>query len=157
MIKGGFNLRNGREIDHRGSVGVLNASPQVFFAVSNNLLNAQYNTPATANSCAGCINTTDLSNLYSTTNDLLGRIGSVTAGFVSQPNLSAFKTPGSSNNLDARWDEYDFYLQDTWHILPNLVIDYGLRDDMRLAPKRQAFPSLVPNQDVTYGKQRPAH
>ena len=153
MIKGGFNLRNGREIDHRGSVGVLNASPQVFFAVSNNPLNAQYNTPATANSCAGCINTTDLSNLYSTTNDLLGRIGSVTAGFVSQPNLSAFKTPGSSNNLDARWDEYDFYLQDTWHILPNLVIDYGLRDDMRLAPKLQAFPSLVPNQDVTYGKQ----
>ena len=151
-IKGGFNLRNGREIDHRGSVGALNASPQVFFSPSNNPVNSQYNTPVTSATCAACINTTDLSNLYSTTNDLLGRIGSVTAGFASQSNLSAFKPAGSSNNLDARWDEYDFYLQDTWHVLPNLVIDYGLRDDMRLAPKLQGFPSLVPNQDVTYGK-----
>ena len=53
--------------------------------------------------------------------------------------------------MDARWDEYDFYMQDTWHATPNLVIDYGLRDDTRLAPKFQGFPSLVPNQDMRYG------
>lgn len=155
IIKGGFNLRNGREIDHRGSIGSLNASPQVSFSTSSNPLNTtQYNTPATGcGATTTCINSNDLPTLYSATNDLLGRIGAVTAGYVSLPDLSAFKPAGTTNMLDARWDEYDFYLQDTWHVLPNLVIDYGLRDDMRLAPKLQGFPSLVPNQDITYGKQ----
>ena len=150
IFKAGVNLRNGREIDHRGSIGALNASPQVDFSATANPLNTtQYNTPTIA---ANGINSNDLPNLYSTTNDLLGRIGTVTAGYVAQADLSAFKPAGSTNNMDARWDEYDFYIQDTWHVLPNLVIDYGLRDDMRLAPKFQGFPSLVPNQDVTYGK-----
>ena len=161
IFKGGFNLRNGREIDHRGGIGTsANATPQVAFSTGNNPLNTtQYATPVGGCSANAqppapttCINSIDLTALYNTTNDLLGRIGSVVAGYVSQPNLTAFKTAGSSNNLDTRWDEYDFYIQDTWHILPNLVIDYGLRDDMRLAPKLQGFPSLVPNQDITYGK-----
>jgi hypothetical protein len=151
IIKGGINLRNGREIDHRGSIGALNAIPQVNFSATTNPLNVtQYNTPTTA---TNGINSTDLTTLYSTTNDLLGRIGTITAGYVSMPNLSAFKPAGSINTMDARWDEYDFYLQDTWHVLPNLVIDYGLRNDARLAPKFQGLPSLVPNQDLRYGTQ----
>jgi hypothetical protein len=152
IIKGGFNLRNGREIDHRGSIGVLNAIPQVNFSTSSNPANAtQYKTPASSSSCPSCINSTDLATLNSSVNDMLGRIGSVTAGYVSQSNLSAFKPAGTINNMDSRWDEYDFYIQDTWHATPNLVIDYGLRDDARLAPKFQGFPSLVPNQDMRYG------
>jgi hypothetical protein len=152
ILKAGFNLRNGREIDHRGSVGALNAIPQVTFATSNNPVNTtQYNTPISSSSCANCINSTDLGTLNSAVNDMLGRIGSTQAGYVSQPNLTAFKPAGSINDMDARWDEYDFYVQDTWHALSNLVIDYGIRDDTRLAPKFQGFPSLVPNQDMRYG------
>jgi hypothetical protein len=152
IFKGGFNLRNGREIDHRGSIGALNAIPQVNFSTSNNPVNTtQYNTPVSSSSCANCINSTDLGTLNSAVNDMLGRVGSITAGYVSQPNLSAFKPAGTINMMDARWDEYDFYIQDTWHALPNLVIDFGLRDDARLAPKFQGFPSLVPNQDMRYG------
>ena len=86
---------------------------------------------------------------------MLGRVGSLQAGYVSQPSLSAFKPAGSSNMMDARWDEYDFYVQDTWHARPNLVIDYGLRDDARLAPKFQGFPSLVPNQDMRMERRLP--
>ena len=155
IYKAGFNLRNGREIDHRGSIGSLNAIPQVNFSIGNNPLNTtQYNTPGSGCGASGsCINTTDQTGLYNATNDLLGRIGAVTAGYVAQSDLSAFKPAGTINTMDARWDEYDFYIQDTWHALPNLVIDYGLRDDTRLAPKFQGFPSLVPNQDITYGKQ----
>ncbi|MDQ2925378.1 MAG: hypothetical protein M3R43_07480, partial [Acidobacteriota bacterium] len=149
VIKGGFNLRNGREIDHRGSIGNLNAIPQVNFSTLSNPLNTtQYNTPTPG---ANGINSTDQATLFAATNDLLGRVGSVTEGYVSLADLSAFQPAGTTNMLDARWDEYDFYLQDTWHALSNLVIDYGLRDDMRLAPKLQGFPSLVPNQDVRYG------
>jgi hypothetical protein len=153
IIKGGFNLRNGREINHRGSIGVLNAIPQVNFSTSSNPVNvAQYKTPVSSSSCANCINSTDLGTLNSAVNDMLGRVGSLQAGYVSQANLAAFKPAGSINNLDARWDEYDFYVQDTWHARPNLVIDYGLREDSRLAPKFQGFPSLVPNQDMRYGR-----
>mgnify|MGYP001262311141 CR=1 FL=1 len=152
ILKAGFNLRNGREIDHRGSIGALNAIPQVTFSTSNNPVNTtQYNTPVSSSSCASCISSTDLGTLNSTVNDVLGRIGSTQAGYVSQPSLAAFKPAGSINDMDARWDEYDFYVQDTWHATPNLVIDYGLRDDTRLAPKFQGFPSLVPNQDMRYG------
>jgi hypothetical protein len=152
IIKGGFNLRNGREIDHRGSIGTLNAIPQVNFSTNNNSVNTtQYKTPTSSSSCASCISSTDQGTLNSAINDMLGRIGSVTAGYVSQSNLSAFKPAGTINNMDSRWDEYDFYIQDTWHATPNLVIDFGLRDDARLAPKFQGFPSLVPNQDMRYG------
>jgi hypothetical protein len=152
IIKGGFNLRNGREIDHRGGIGALNAIPQVNFSASTNPANTtQYKTPATSSCTPSCINSTDLATLNSALNDMLGRIGSVTAGYVSQSSLSAFKPAGTINMMDHRWDEYDFYIQDTWHATPNLVIDFGLRDDARLAPKFQGFPSLVPNQDMRYG------
>ncbi len=152
VFKVGFNLRNGREIDHRGSIGSLNAIPQVTFSTSSNPLNTtQYMTPTSSSTCPSCINSIDQTNLYSATNDLLGRIGSIQDGYVSQANLAAFKPAGTINMIDARWDEYDFYIQDTWHIRPNVVLDYGLRDDMRMAPKLQGFPSLVPNQDIRYG------
>ena len=149
VFKAGINLRNGREINHRGSIGALNAVPQVTFSTSNNVADpTQYKTPTTA---SNGINSTDLGTLNSALNDMLGRIGSLQAGYVSQPDLSAFKPAGTINHLDARWDEYDFYIQDTWHATPNLVIDYGIRDDMRLAPKFEGFPALVPNQDMRYG------
>jgi hypothetical protein len=158
IIKGGFNLRNGREINHRGSIGAVNAIPQVTFlatsttAPTNPVNTTAYNTPASGCSAStNCISSTDQTTLYNATNDMLGRIASVQAGYVSQPDLSAFKPAGTINHLDARWDEYDFYIQDTWHATPNLVIDFGIRDDTRLAPKFQGFPSLVPNQDVRYG------
>jgi hypothetical protein len=147
IIKGGINFRYGREIDQRGSVGALNAVPQVTFTTSSNPLNTtQYKTPSTG------INTSnDQPNLYSAVNDLLGRVGSLQAGYVAQPDLSAFKPAGTINNMDHRWPEYDFYLQDTWHALPNLVLDFGMRVDARLAADLHSFPGLVPNQSVNFG------
>ena len=150
IFKAGVNLRYGREIDHRGSVGSLNVIPQVAFSTSNNPVSSYYNIPTTSSSCTSCINTNDISTLNSGVNDLLGRIGSVAAGYVAQ-NLNTFKPAGSLNIMDARWPEYDFYVQDTWHVTPRLVLDYGLRDDMRLAPVFKSFVPLVPNQDVRYG------
>lgn len=150
LFKAGVNLRYGREIDHRGSVGALNVIPQVAFSTANNPVSSFYNVPANSSTCASCINSNDVSTFNSAVNDLLGRIGSVAAGYVAQ-DLSTFRPAGSLNVMDARWPEYDFYLQDTWHILPNLVLDYGLRDDMRLAPQFKSFVPLVPNQDLRYG------
>ncbi len=150
IFKAGVNLRYGREIDHRGSVGSLNVIPQVAFSTSNNPVSSYYNVPTTSSGCGSCINTNDISTLNSATNDLLGRIGSVAGGYVAQ-NLNTFQPAGSLNIMDARWPEYDFYVQDTWHVTPHLVLDYGFRDDMRLAPVFKSFVPLVPNQDVRYG------
>ncbi len=151
LYKAGVNLRYGREIDHRGSVGALDIIPQVFFSTGNNPVSSFYNVPTTSSTCSSCINTNDISTLNSATNDLLGRIGSVAAGYVAQ-DLNTFKPAESINIMDSRWPEYDFYLQDTWHVTPRLVLDYGFRDDMRLAPVFKSFVPLVPNQDVTYGR-----
>jgi hypothetical protein len=155
VLKAGVNFRYGREIDQRGSIGNLNAIPQVNFgapppnSVTSNT-NApdatQYNIPSTGINAAN-----DKPDLLAAINDLLGRVGQVQAGYVAQPNLSAFKPAGTVNNMDHRWPEWDFYVQDTWRALPNLVLDYGLRLDARQAPNLHSFPGLVPNQPMRYG------
>ena len=148
VLKGGINFRYGREIDQRGSIGSLNAVPQVTFSTTSNPVDTtKYNTPATS---AG-INSNDQTTLYNAINDMLGRVGQLQAGYVAKPDLSAFKPAGTINNMDHRWPEYDFYVQDTWKVLPNLVLDYGVRLDARQAPNLHSFPGLVPNQSVNYG------
>ncbi|HZY63070.1 MAG TPA: TonB-dependent receptor [Edaphobacter sp.] len=150
-FKAGINFRYGREIDHRGSIGSLDAIPQVNFSASTNPLDPnRYNTP---DPNSGTIDTqNDLPNLDSATNDLLGRIGSIQAGYVSNSDGSAFKPAGSINIMDTRWPEYDFYFQDSWKLLPNLVIDYGVRLDARMAPRFKGAPGLVPSVPLTDGQ-----
>lgn len=149
IFRGGVNLRYGREIDERGSIGVLDAIPQVTFSASSNPVNTTaYNTPS-----SGIDTTADQGDLYSAINDLLGRVGQLQAAYVAKRDLSAFKPAGTLNYMDHRWPEYDFYVQDTWHALPNLVLDYGLRLDARLAPDLHSFPGQVPNQSMIYGTQ----
>lgn len=149
-FKAGVNLRYGRQIDHRGSIGSLDAIPQVGFGTGANPIDpSHYNTPSSG---SGTIDTqNDLPNLYAATNDLLGRIGDVTVGYVSNSTGSAFKPAGSINIMDNRWPEYDFYVQDSWKLLSNLVIDYGVRLDARMAPRFKSAPGLVPSVDLTYG------
>lgn len=146
VIKGGINFRFGRQIDQRGSIGALNAIPQVTLSASSNAPDAgAYSIPSTG------INSTDQTALKGAINDMLGRIGQQQAGYVAKPDLSAFKPAGTINNMDHRWPELDFYVQDTWKALPNLVLDFGIRVDARLAPDLHSFPGLVPNQSVSYG------
>src|SRR5260370_36718980 len=83
---------------------------------------------------------------------MVGRIGRITAGYVSNSDRSAFKPAGSINIMDTRWPEYDFYLQDSWKILPNLVIDYGVHLDARMAPQFKTGSGLVPNIPLAYGQ-----
>ena len=149
-FKAGVNFRYGREIDQRGSIGSLNAIPQVTFSTGSNPVNTtQYNIPSTTGT--NPINSTDQANLSSAINDLLGRVGQLQTGYVANPDLASFKPAGTINNMDHRWPEWDFYLQDTWRARPNLVIDYGLRLDARKAPNLHSFPGLVPNQSMNYG------
>ena len=149
IFKAGINFRYGREIDNRGSIGSVNVIPQVAFSTANNPVDvASYAVPS-----AGINTVYDQPTVTSAINDLLGRIGSVTAGYVSNHDSTAFDPSGTVNIMDSRWPEYDFYVQDSWKIRPNLVLDYGVRLDARMAPRFRGFPLLVPNQNVLLGAQ----
>ncbi|HEU5452101.1 MAG TPA: TonB-dependent receptor [Terriglobales bacterium] len=145
----GFNGRYLREIDHRGSIGVLNAYPLVYFGTGDNPVGSAYNLPTTA---ANGINSNDLTSAQEAVNLMLGRIGQVQEGFVANRDLQTFKPARSWNFMDHRWPEYDFYGQDSWKILSNLTLDYGVRWEIRIAPHLSNFPNLVPNQSVLFGE-----
>lgn len=144
-LKGGVNFRYARHIDHRGSIGALNAFPQVNFSLAANPINRTlFGIPTNMDT------TNDRGRLENAINDLLGRIGQVQQGYVALDD-SAFRPAPSFNAMDHRWPEYDFYIQDTWKLLPNLTIDLGLRLEARMSPDLVSFKNLVPNQPVVYG------
>jgi hypothetical protein len=170
LIKAGANLRYQQHKDVRGSIGGQNAVPIVNIAGS-----AQTNTSCATgsfgaggvsgvsgsgqelfclpSSTAGTplfINSNDLTRLQTTINDLLGRVGTVTQGFVATPDLFSYLPPGSLFLNDARYPEYDFYVQDTFRLRPNLTIDLGVRFEAKLTPiaRNRLY---TPNQPVSIG------
>jgi hypothetical protein len=141
IIKTGINFRFGRQIDDRSSAGG-QIEPQVLFTATNSNFTG-YNLPTTG------INATDLTNLRSTINNLIGRISQ---GFVADPNNpSQFAPAGTRWNFTAYYPEYDFYVQDTWRVRQNLTLDLGLRWEFKLNPSSDGLPILRPNQPFTAG------
>ncbi|MBS1856082.1 MAG: TonB-dependent receptor [Acidobacteria bacterium] len=122
-LKFGTNIRLGREIDARGSVGAYNATTDVYF--NADLDNATFNVPAAINQAY------DLPSLRNSINFLLGRVGEMQRGFVA---LDGKNYTASLLNFDAHWNEYDFYGQDSWKLRPNLTVDLGLRWEIKMAP-----------------------
>ncbi len=139
-LKFGTNLRLGREIDSRGSVGSYNATTDVYFNADIN--NATFNVPAAINQ------STDLTLLRSSINFLLGRVGEIQRGF-SAPDGQKFVT--GLLPFDAHWNEYDFYGQDSWKIRRNLTIDLGLRWEIKMAPTSPNPVMSHPNQPLVGG------
>lgn len=163
VVKAGVNLRLGKSTDDRASVaggqieGAYNFSrtvnstfPAVWALPSGNI-------PGTGtgptNPAVSVINTADRTRLENTINDLLGRVGTVSRAFVSDPdNPSAFAEPGTRYLFDANHPELDFYVQDNWRFRKNLVFDLGVRWEIRLAPRSAGGrPILVPDRPVTLG------
>lgn len=146
VFKVGTNFRYARHIDSRWSIGNLGAEPIVDFDPSvNNVDATAFNLPTNINSKF------DLPMLRGTINDLLGRVGSISQGLVAQSDQQ-FAPPGTFLHADFRLPEYDFYGQDTWRLKPNLVIDLGLRWEIRLSPRVTNPQSMLhPNQPIGFG------
>ncbi|HVF58154.1 MAG TPA: TonB-dependent receptor [Pyrinomonadaceae bacterium] len=144
-FKFGTNLRYQQHIDDRGGVAGLLITPYVDFSRVTNPVPANFNVPT-----AG-INTNDRPRLQSLINVLLGRVGNVSQGFVAL-NDTTFGPPGTRFNFDARYPEYDFYAQDTWKILPNLTLDYGLRWEVKLSPRGPSNTILRPDRPIRFGE-----
>ena len=160
VIKAGANIRLGRSVDDRTNVGggaiefAYNFSRTVNnnFALpgwvtlpSGNIPGVSPNTPR--------INTNDRTRMENMINDVLGRVGTISQAFVSDPNNpGAFAPAGTRWIFEANHPEIDFYLQDTWRVLPNLTLDIGARWEIKNPPSSAGGrPILVPNKPFVLG------
>jgi hypothetical protein len=144
-FKWGINFRYQRHIDDRGSIGSLNAAPSVNLDPGiNNVDPVAFNLPTNINA------TFDLPSLKGTINDLLGRVGEIDQGLAAISDTQ-YGSPGTHLRFDFRMPEYDFYVQDSWRLRPNLVLDFGLRWEIRLSPRNTQNAILRPDQPFGIG------
>jgi hypothetical protein len=161
LVKGGVNFRYTQHRDIRGSIASQNSVPIVNLTGSTRV-----NTACLAGEPDGtgvntsgqeffCLPTNinvanDRPRLQNTINDLLGRVGNISQGFVADTGLTGFQPGGTLFLNDARYGEYDFYIQDTWKLRPNLTLDLGIRNELRLTPFARGR-LYAPQQPVTIG------
>ncbi len=170
LIKAGVNIRYQIHEDRRGSIAGQNAFPAVNFSRTVSVVNTacaagtfgaggttgvvgsqeRFCLPGTATTSPLFINSNDQARLQSMVNDLLGRVGTVSQGFVASPDGVSYLPGGNLFLNDARYPENDWYIQDTWKVRRNLTIDFGVRWEGRLTPfaRNRLF---TPNQPVTAG------
>jgi len=147
VLKSGVNFRFGQQTDDRSSVAGAGLEPTVSFSGAAGY--TAFNLPVAG---ATSINSTDLTRLQNTVNDLLGRVGTVSQAFVSDPNNpNQFAPAGTRWNFTAKYPELDFYFQDNWKARPNLTLDLGARWEVKLNPSSDGRPILIANQPVTLG------
>ncbi len=157
LFKGGVNFRYTQHRDVRGSIASQNSQPIVNLTGAARVNTACLNNTTGVNASGqeffclpSNINSNDLTRLQNTVNDLLGRAGTVAQGFVADIGLTGFQPGGSLFLNDARYGEYDFYIQDTWKLRSNLTLDLGLRNELRLTPFARGR-LFGPQQPVTLG------
>ena len=146
-LKFGVNLRLGNQFDDRSSAGG-QIEPRVTFGTdSSDFSGWAIPTPGSTS-----INSNDRSRLLSVINDLIGRIGGYTQGFVvSGSNPNRFAPAGTRWNWTANYNEYDLYVQDTWKATRNLTIDLGVRYEIKMSPSSDDLPILTPQLPFTIG------
>jgi hypothetical protein len=164
LVKGGINFRYQQHEDVRGSIAGQNSQPTVNIAGSGQTNTACLNgapgvnasgqeffcLPNLNTSSVPGINAVDRTRMQTTINDLLGRVGTVTQGFVADYSLTGYLAPGTTFINDARYGEYDFYIQDTWKLRPNLTLDIGMRYEMKMTPFARGR-LYAPQQPVKVG------
>lgn len=144
-VRFGTNIRFQKHTDVRGSVGGVNVAPIVDFSTGINTVD-----PATFGIPSNINTQFDRPALQTNINFLLGRVGSISQGFVQQG--SAYAPGGTPFNFEAQYPEIDFYAQDTWKPRSNLTVDLGLRYEAKLSPRDPDGLILRPNQRVAVGE-----
>lgn len=143
-VRFGTNMRFQKHRDVRGSVGGANVAPVVNFSTGINAVDpATFGIPSSINTQF------DRPTLQSSINFLLGRVGSLSQGFVQDG--TSYGPGGMVFNFAADYNEIDFYAQDTWKPRPNLTVDVGLRYEAKLAPRNPDDLISRPNQSLAVG------
>ena len=141
----GTNMRFQKHTDIRGSVGGVNVAPVVNFSTGINTVD-----PATFGIPTNINTQFDRPALQTHINFLLGRVGSISQGFVQQGD--AYAPGGTPFNFESMYPEIDFYAQDTWKPRSNLTFDIGLRYEVKLSPRNSDDLIRRPNQRVAVGE-----
>jgi Carboxypeptidase regulatory-like domain/TonB-dependent Receptor Plug Domain len=140
-FKAGTNIRLQQHKDIRGSVSGVNVTPTVNFSTGTTSVD-----PTAFNLPSNIQQANDRPLLESSINLLLGRVGTISQGFVSTGDTYA---PGGTTFVfDSRFPELDFYVQDSWKPRPNLTVDLGLRWELKLSPRNPQDLLRRPNQRV---------
>ncbi|HMQ03909.1 MAG TPA: carboxypeptidase regulatory-like domain-containing protein [Pyrinomonadaceae bacterium] len=146
-LKFGVNFRLGDQFDDRSSAGG-QIEPQVTLGAGNSSF-VGWNVPDASGTT---INTNDRTRLLAAINDLIGRIGGITQGFVVSPGApNQFAPAGTRWNWKADYPELDFYIQDTWRVRQNLTFDMGVRWEVKYSPSSKDLPILTPSLPFTLG------
>lgn len=144
-IRFGTNMRFQKHTDVRGSVAGVNVAPIVNFGTATNAVD-----PTTFGIPTNINIQFDRPLLQSHINFLLGRVGSLSQGFVQQG--STYGPGGTVFDFVATYPEIDVYAQDTWKPRANLTIDGGLRYEAKLSPGNPDNLISRPNQSLAAGQ-----
>ncbi len=139
VIKGGINFRYQQHYDIRGTVAGLDVQPGV--NLGGVVDPTVFNLPSDINI------TFDRPRLQGAINDLFGKLDSVSQAFVAVGDK--YGPGGTPFLIDARYPEYDFFIQDDWRMRPNLTINAGLRWELRLTPRDPDNKIFAPDQPIT--------
>jgi hypothetical protein len=154
VFRVGANVRLYEHNDQRGQPGGINVTPSLQFSATTRPP-VGFSTPSLASSSVLGINSTDNARLLGTINDVLGipaRLGQVFLGDLKSNSYLPFL----SGNAVTLWDEgvrikqYDFYAQDEWRLGRNLVLNYGVRWEINLAPTESGGRVYVPDGPIVY-------
>ncbi len=141
-MKMGANIRLQRHRDVRGSIAGENAGQVADFSrLINTVDPARFGIPTD-------INTQFDRPVFEThINFLLGRIGQTSRAFVAEGDRFVSKPYDFLSN----YDEWDFFVQDSWKVARNLTVDLGLRWELKMSPRSGEESIRRPNQLVTAG------
>ncbi len=144
-LRFGVNFRFYRHNDSRGFFGSAIADPIISFRRTirtAGLLNLPTGSGASAPSA------TDLNTIQQAAVELLGIPARLQQAF---PANFANNTYGTGlETVYTRAHQYDSYVQDEWHVRPNVTVNAGVRWEFN-PPPFDNRATLVPNGDITTG------
>ena len=146
QIGAGLNVRFYEHNDQRGQPGGVNVTPTLSFS-------AGVLPPTIPGGTTTGINSTDLTRLRGTINDILGIPARLSQPFIGDLKSDAFLPfikDGQVSLFDVgtRLKQYNLYAQDQWKARQNLSISYGIRMELNTPPKEAAKRVYVPNQPI---------